>query len=134
MLECSMSFKQLTAHHLEFLSLTGGCTGSSESTLVKIPHCRKSHTVKPVLNSHSQKDKKLVFKANYRLMQVKSIAECSKGSILQYFRPSLSYHLSLRSLFCIFLSGRLMLSSHQRRFDGALKRRAKRHQSVTKLD
>ena len=28
----------------------------------------------------------------------------------------------------------LMLSSHQRRFDGALKRRAKRHQSVTMLD
>ena len=36
-------------------------------------------------------------------MQVKSIAECSKGSILQYFRPSLSYHLSLRPLFCLFL-------------------------------
>ena len=30
----------------------------------------------------------------------------SKGSILQYFRPSLSYHLSLRSLFDLFLSGR----------------------------
>ena len=29
-------------------------------------------------------------------MQVKSIAECSKGSILQYFRPALSYHLSLK--------------------------------------
>ena len=43
---------------------------------------------------------------NYHLMQVKSIAECSKGSILQYFRPSLSYHLSMRSLFCLFLSGR----------------------------
>ena len=28
-----------------------------------------------------------------------------KGSILQCFRPSLSYHLSLRSLFCLFLSG-----------------------------
>ena len=39
-------------------------------------------------------------------MQVKSIAECSKGSILQYFQPSLSYHLSLRSLFCLFLSDR----------------------------
>ena len=26
-------------------------------------------------------------------------------SILQYFRPSLSYHLSLRSLLCLFLSG-----------------------------
>ena len=46
---------------------------------------------------------KICFKTNYRLMQVKSIAECSKGSILQYFRPSLSYHLSLRSLFCLFL-------------------------------
>ena len=34
-----------------------------------------------------------------RVMQVKSIAECSNESILQYFRPSLSYHLSLRSLF-----------------------------------
>ena len=42
---------------------------------------------------------------NYCLMQVKSIAECSPWSILQYFWPSLSYHLSLRSLFCLFLSG-----------------------------
>ena len=56
-------------------------------------------------NDHSQKDQKLVFNTNYCLMQVKSIAECSMGSILQYFRPSLSYHLSLRSLFCLFLSG-----------------------------
>ena len=47
------------------------------------------------------------FKTNYRLMQVKSIAECSKGSILQYFRPTLSYHMTLRPLFCLFLSGRL---------------------------
>ena len=51
------------------------------------------------------KDLKLVFKTNYPLMQVKSIAECAKGSILQYFRPSISYHLSLRSLFCLFVSG-----------------------------
>ena len=33
----------LTEHCLEFLSLKGGCTGLSESTLVKIPHCWKSH-------------------------------------------------------------------------------------------
>ena len=39
-------------------------------------------------------------------MQVKSIAECSKGSILQYFQPSLSSHLLLRYLFCLFLNGR----------------------------
>ena len=33
----------MTEHHLEFLSLIGGCTGLSESTLVKMPHCWKSH-------------------------------------------------------------------------------------------
>ena len=30
-------------HHLELLSLKGGCTGSSESTIVKMPYCWKSH-------------------------------------------------------------------------------------------
>ena len=38
-----MSVKLLTEHRLEFVSLKGGCTGSSESTLVKMPHCWKSH-------------------------------------------------------------------------------------------
>ena len=40
-----MSVKLLTEHHLEFLSLKGGCIGSSESILVKMPHCWKSHVV-----------------------------------------------------------------------------------------
>ena len=34
-LEYSMTLRPLTKYHLEFLSLQGGCTGSSESTLVK---------------------------------------------------------------------------------------------------
>ena len=38
-LEYYMSVKLLTEHRLEFVSLKGGCTGSSESTLVKMPHC-----------------------------------------------------------------------------------------------
>ena len=38
-----MTVKLLTEHHLEFLSLKGGCTGSSESTCVKMPHCWQSH-------------------------------------------------------------------------------------------
>ena len=38
-----MSVKLLTEHFLEFLSLKGGCTGSYESTLIKMPHCWKSH-------------------------------------------------------------------------------------------
>ena len=38
-----MIVKLQTEHHLEFLSLTGGCRGSSESTLVKMSNCWKSH-------------------------------------------------------------------------------------------
>ena len=40
-----MIVKLLTKHHLEFLSFKGGCTGLTESTLVKIPHCWKSHVM-----------------------------------------------------------------------------------------
>ena len=40
-----MIVKLLTEHHLELLSLKGGCRGSSESTLVKMPHCWKSHVL-----------------------------------------------------------------------------------------
>ena len=53
--------------------------------------------VKPVLSGHSYRRQKKVFKTDNHLMQVKSIAKCSKGSILQHFKPSLSYHLSLGS-------------------------------------
>ena len=56
-------------------------------------------TVKPVLSGHTKRILKLVFKTDYRLMKVKSIAQC--------FRPSLSYHLSLRFLICLFLSAPL---------------------------
>ena len=38
-----MIVKLLTEHHLEFLGLKGGCRGSSESTLVKLSNCWKSH-------------------------------------------------------------------------------------------
>ena len=44
-LEYFMIIKLLTEHHLEFLSLTWGCRGSSEPTHVKMPHCWKSHAL-----------------------------------------------------------------------------------------
>ena len=40
-----MTVKLLAEHNLEFISLSGGCTGSSESILVKQPHCWKSHVM-----------------------------------------------------------------------------------------
>ena len=42
-LEYSMTVKLLTEHHFGLLSLKGGCTDVPESTLVKMPHCWKSH-------------------------------------------------------------------------------------------
>ena len=38
-----MNIKLLIEQILEFLSLKGDCTGSFESTLVKMPHLQKSH-------------------------------------------------------------------------------------------
>ena len=38
-----MTVKLLTEHNLEFLSIKGGCTGSSESIHVKMARCWKSH-------------------------------------------------------------------------------------------
>ena len=64
-------------------------------TLVCICTLTDDDTVKPFLSDHWKK------KTNYHLMKVKSIAECSKGSILKYFWPSLSYHLLSRSLFFV---------------------------------
>ena len=46
-----MIVKLLTEHHLEFLSLKGGCRGSSESSLVKMSNCLKSHAMAQLLNS-----------------------------------------------------------------------------------
>ena len=40
-----MIVKLLTERHLKFLSLKGGCIGQYESTLVKMPHCWKSHVI-----------------------------------------------------------------------------------------
>ena len=44
-----MSVKLLTEYQLKFLSLKRGCTGSSESKLVKMPHCWKSHVAAQLL-------------------------------------------------------------------------------------
>ena len=47
-----MIVKQLTEYHLEFLSLKGGCRGSSESTHVRMPHCWKSHALAHIVSGN----------------------------------------------------------------------------------
>ena len=64
-----MSIKLLLEHHLEFLSLKGGRIGSSESTLVKTPHCWKSHVVITLTVRISVKDDILeLFPLNRRVL------------------------------------------------------------------
>ena len=52
-LEYSIGVKLLIEHHLEVLNLNRGCTGSSEFTLVQIPHCWKSNTRYKCIGIHS---------------------------------------------------------------------------------
>ena len=47
-----MIVKLLPEHHLKFLSLKGGCSGSSESAQVKMPHCWKSRALAQIIFSH----------------------------------------------------------------------------------
>ena len=47
-----MSVKLLIEHHLEFLSLKGGYRGLSESTLVKMSNCWKSHALAHMIQMH----------------------------------------------------------------------------------
>ena len=73
-----MTVKLLTEHLLKCLSLKGGCTDSSESTLVKMPHCWKSYVaayihspgtghgfiIKLKLSRHHSKDMKCISRMN----------------------------------------------------------------------
>ena len=52
-----MSVKLLTEHRLEFVGLKADCTGSSESTLVKMPYCWKSHVAAQFMSRCSKKRK-----------------------------------------------------------------------------
>ena len=78
---------------------------------LKLASCEFSslsiYTVKPVLSGHSKRRPKIGFQDRLPLNAGQKYCRMLHESILQYFRPSLSYHLSLRPLFCPFLTGRL---------------------------
>ena len=49
-LEYSMNVQLLAEHYFEFLSLKGGCRGSSMPTLVKMPHFFKFHSTAHIIS------------------------------------------------------------------------------------
>ena len=68
--------------------------------------CMLRRTVKPVLSGHSKRRPKIGFQDRLLLNAGQKYCRMLSWSILQYISPSLSYFLSLRPLFCLFLSGR----------------------------
>ena len=71
-----MIVRLLTEHHLEFLSLKGGCRGSSESTHVKMPHCWKSHALAILILAICHLIRRLINKA---VVQWISAMPCKPG-------------------------------------------------------
>ena len=55
-----MIVKLLTEHHLEVLSLKGGCRGSFKFTLVKMSNCWKSHAAAHMILSNKRITKALI--------------------------------------------------------------------------
>ena len=68
---------------------------------------KKAPKVKPVLSGHSKRGLQIGFQDGLSLKAGQKYCRMLQESILQYFRPSLSYHVSFRPRFCLFLSGRL---------------------------
>ena len=76
-----MSVKLLAEHHLEFLCLKRGCKGSSESTLVKIPHCWKSHVAAQLIMDNATMCPKvrMAYKSVKKKMGTKLKSWCQYG-------------------------------------------------------
>ena len=87
-----MIVKLLTEHHLEFLSLKVDCSGSSESTHVKMQHCWKSHAL-----AH------FFFKFQ-NILKFQKVFHPLSPSVLQYLSPFVwnSEKLVIVSIYCCF--------------------------------
>ena len=96
-LEYSMTVKVLTGQHLEFLSLKGGCPGSS--ALVKMPHCWKSHVAACIWNESSY----TLFIAVYLPIHIDRISK--DLSILRGHRPKfLNFNTFLFLKICFIMA------------------------------
>ena len=126
----------LVEHHLEFLtlSLKRGCTGSSESTFVKMTHCWKSH-VAAQIKILMVSNRKYPFKSpssQYYFISLYSeqrqftetllslFIRCSVPGVvlivsfpdiclLPYFLYSHEYRLTRNIVYCAFLSDHIVV-------------------------
>ena len=97
-----MSVKLLTEHVLEFLSLKGGCTSSSVSTLVKMSHCWKSQMIfheNSLLANDSHEITYLIFSKLGKIPQNLSSAADVIGALRVNHRASVSLRLLFRYIY-----------------------------------
>ena len=89
-LDYSMNIKPLTNHHLEFLSLKKrGCTGASESTLVKMPHCWKSHATAHIVSYNKAPQWSITMSRDMRKQQCWCVSRVDWNSLLSTWRKRL---------------------------------------------
>ena len=84
-----MIVKLLAEHHLECLSLKGDCTGSSESTHVKMSHCWKSHALAQMIMNMTRKCHNRTLQMKGRNTEHQQPHGCKKAAIVK--KPSISY-------------------------------------------
>ena len=89
-LEYSMSVKLLTGHRLEFLCFKRGCTGSSESKLVKMPHCWKSHVVAHMFTTKNKEDITIIRGAMHN-GSINPLLSIQQSRVYHTFFSGLSY-------------------------------------------
>ena len=102
-----MIVKLLTEHLFEFLSLKGGCRGSSESTHVKMPHCWKSHVTAQIkctklliaqaslLDYRSNFSIRLTLFVSMNFYHLLRYIECALATLCRCARSSAQGHLRL---------------------------------------
>ena len=96
-----MNVKLLTEHNLEFLSLKGGCRGSSESTLLKLPHCWKSRVTAQLLCPNPNSGRHNKGKIARLLMQGKTAVATHFEPIHSMCKGSEMYKKTKPVQFCI---------------------------------
>ena len=106
-----MSVKLLTEQHLELISLKGGCTGSSESRLVKMPHCWKSHVTAQLLCTCFSCLSILVLKVLMKCAIIKVTQSSRKRLIRRIFTPTFGF-VRILFLLGILIYGNFFLLTH----------------------
>ena len=80
-----MIVKVLTELNSEFLSLKEGCTGASESTLVKMPNCWKSHVTAHIYSDQLTSSASL--SASMVMFDLKNWTDCKSIVAPPWFSP-----------------------------------------------